>query len=55
MNPKKVVKELEKQLRKEPGNPVLRIRLAGALHAVGASYGVHKLIGDDPHWSIDGH
>ena len=26
-----------------------------ALHAVGASYGVHKLIGDDPHWSIDGH
>lgn len=25
-----------------------------ALHAVGASYGVHKLIGDDPHWSIDG-
>lgn len=26
-----------------------------ALHAVGASYRVHKLIGDDPHWSIDGH
>lgn len=26
-----------------------------ALHAVGASFGVHKLIGDDPHWSIDGH
>jgi hypothetical protein len=25
------------------------------LHAVGASYGVHKLVSDKPHWSIDGH
>jgi len=25
------------------------------LHAVGASYGVHKLVTDKPHWSIDGH
>jgi hypothetical protein len=24
------------------------------LHAVGASYGVHKLAGDAPHWSSDG-
>jgi hypothetical protein len=26
-----------------------------ALHTVGASYGVHKLISDPPHWSDDGH
>lgn len=26
-----------------------------ALHSVGASYGVKKLIGDKPHWSDDGH
>jgi hypothetical protein len=25
------------------------------LHRVGASYGVHKLAGDPPHWSSDGH
>ena len=25
------------------------------LHAVGATYGVHKLATDPPHWSIDGH
>ncbi|HET9626906.1 MAG TPA: hypothetical protein VFP84_36355 [Kofleriaceae bacterium] len=25
------------------------------LHAVGASYGVHKLATDPPHWSSDGH
>lgn len=35
MNPKKAVKELDKQLRKDPGNLVLRIRLAGALYQVG--------------------
>ena len=26
-----------------------------ALHAVGAGYGVNKLVGDPPHWSSDGH
>jgi hypothetical protein len=26
-----------------------------ALHAVGASYGVHKLLSDPPHWSDNGH
>src|SRR5690606_9071659 len=30
MNPKKAVKELDKQLRKDPNNLVLRVRLAGA-------------------------
>lgn len=35
MNPKKAVKDLEKQLRKDPGNLVLRIRLAAAFHAAG--------------------
>ena len=24
------------------------------MHAVGASYGVIKLVGDAPHWSVDG-
>jgi CRP-like cAMP-binding protein len=37
MNPRKQVKELEKQLKKDPGNPVLRLRLAGALVADGRS------------------
>jgi hypothetical protein len=27
----------------------------GQLHAIGASYGVKKLVGDDPHWSATGH
>lgn len=26
-----------------------------ALHAIGASYGVFKLVSDPPHWSSDGH
>ena len=26
-----------------------------ALHAIGASYGVKKLMSDPPHWSLDGH
>ena len=35
MNPRKAVKELDKQLRRDPTNLVLRIRLAGALCAAG--------------------
>jgi len=35
MNPKKAVKDLEKQLRKDPHNLVLRVRLAGALYNAG--------------------
>ena len=35
MNPRKAVKELEKQLRKDPHNLVLRVRMAGALVQVG--------------------
>jgi CRP-like cAMP-binding protein len=35
MNPKKALRELEKQLRRQPGSLVIRIRLAAALHAVG--------------------
>jgi hypothetical protein len=27
---------------------------SGFLHKVGASYGVHKLVSDPPHWSTDG-
>jgi hypothetical protein len=25
------------------------------LHAIGATYGVHKLLSDTLHWSLDGH
>lgn len=32
-----------------------RVRTAGELHALGASFGVHKLVSDPPHWSDDGH
>ncbi len=32
-----------------------RDRSNGALHFVGASYGVYKLVSDPPHWSVDGH
>src|SRR5690348_11794536 len=43
MNPKKAVKELEKQLRKDPHNLVLRIRLAAALHGAGDFFGAVEL------------
>ena len=36
MNPRKAVKELEKQLRKDPHNLVVRVRLAGALVQLGS-------------------
>lgn len=32
----------------------LAIKKMSDLHAVGASYGVHKLVSDPPHWSDDG-
>jgi CRP-like cAMP-binding protein len=35
MNPKKALRELEKQLRKQPGSLVVRIRLAALLHVLG--------------------
>lgn len=35
------------------GNAV-RISSQADLHAVGASYGVHKLVSDPPHWSANG-
>ena len=31
------------------------VRTAANLHALGATYGVHKLASDPPHWSSDGH
>ena len=33
----------------------VRIGSQADLHAVGATYGVHKLVSDPPHWSADGH
>jgi CRP-like cAMP-binding protein len=35
MNPKKALRELEKQLRRQPGSLVIRIRLAAVLHVLG--------------------
>ena len=43
-----------KTMNDASGNAV-RIRSEADLHAVGASYGVHKLVSDPPHWSADGH
>lgn len=31
------------------------VRSAADLHALGATFGVHKLVSDPPHWSDDGH
>jgi D-alanyl-D-alanine dipeptidase len=31
------------------------LRTEQDLHNLGASYGVHKLVSDPPHWSDDGH
>ncbi|MBF7997621.1 hypothetical protein [Rahnella laticis] len=36
------------------GGQEIRVGNNADLHAVGASYGVHKLISDPPHWSDDG-
>lgn len=33
----------------------VEIKKLSDLHAVGASYGAHKLVSDPPHWSVDGH
>ena len=33
----------------------VKIKAASDLYPVGASYGVHKLESDPPHWSADGH
>ncbi|HWM84294.1 MAG TPA: cyclic nucleotide-binding domain-containing protein [Kofleriaceae bacterium] len=35
MNPKRALRDLEKQLRRQPGSLVVRIRLAAVLHALG--------------------
>ncbi|HSW03008.1 hypothetical protein [Aquabacterium sp.] len=37
------------------GRSAVRITSAAALHTVGASFGVIKLVSDPPHWSDDGH
>lgn len=44
---------LKKRVRKKNGDEVL-IQQTADLHGVGASYGVHKLASDPPHWSSDG-
>ena len=45
---------LNKNVNNAGGTAVL-IRTAANLHALGATYGVHKLASDPPHWSSDGH
>ncbi|MBI5256155.1 MAG: hypothetical protein HY855_06625 [Burkholderiales bacterium] len=45
---------LGRTVRDAEGDEV-RLRTAADLHSVGASYGVHKLASDPPHWSDDGH
>lgn len=48
-----------KKIKKKDGSTLdvpfnTNVNLNTALHAVGRSYGVHKLITDKPHWSSDG-
>ncbi len=33
----------------------IEVKTGAQLHLVGASYGVHKLVSDPPHWSANGH
>jgi hypothetical protein len=40
---------------KDASNKDVEVKKLSDLHAVGASYGVHKLVSDPPHWSDDGH
>ena len=40
---------------KERGGMVRIARFLEDLHPIGATYGVHKLVNDPPHWSDDGH
>ncbi len=44
---------LNKNVRQADGTNQL-LRTAAQLHALGAGYGVHKLVSDPPHWSDDG-
>lgn len=45
---------INKTITDAKGKKVI-VKKASDLHKVGASYGVHKLVGDPPHWSADGH
>lgn len=40
---------------KDASDKDVDIRKLGDLYAVGATYGVQKLVSDPPHWSDDGH
>lgn len=40
---------------KNASNEEVEIKKLSDLNAVGASYGVNKLVSDPPHWSDDGH
>jgi hypothetical protein len=40
---------------KDASDKDVTIKKMADLHAVGAGYGVHKLVSDPPHWSDDGH
>ena len=40
---------------KDASDKDVEIKVLSDLNAVGATYGVHKLLSDPPHWSDDGH
>lgn len=40
---------------KDASDKNIEIKKLSDLHAVGATYGVQKLVSDPPHWSDDGH
>lgn len=43
-----------KKIKNASGTEVL-VKKNGDLHAIGATYGVNKLVSDPPHWSDNGH
>lgn len=43
------------KLLKNANGTEVYIQSQSSLHAVGATYGVYKLLSDPPHWSDDGH
>jgi hypothetical protein len=45
---------IDKKIKDASGKDV-EIKKLSDLHAVGATYSVHKLVSDPPHWSDDGH
>lgn len=49
-----IINVIGKTLKNSAGVDIV-VRTESTLYNIGATYGVHKLISDAPHWSDDGH